>query len=86
MNINLLTVDEVAAVLRCSPRHVRELLYADRIRSVLVGARARRVREEDLEEFLRHGLGRSAKKAPLKIQVQFRHPPVTDFDWSKVKI
>ncbi len=47
----LLTIDEVAAALRCSKRTVENLVSSRSIRVVRIG-RMVRVRQEDLQQFV----------------------------------
>lgn len=48
----LLTIDEAAARLRCSPRQVRRLVDNGRLAAVVIGKRTRRIRPETLDQFI----------------------------------
>lgn len=58
--IRLLDNEQVAERLALSPRSIERLISSGRLRSVVVGARSRRVRSDDLEEYIR-GLGGGAE-------------------------
>lgn len=66
----LLTIGEVAGLLRVSPSTVKRLLVAGAISSVIVGAgtrrRSRRVRRADLDSFIARGAVQSTLPAPAK--------------------
>ena len=51
----LLSVDEAAAMLSCSPAAIRKWVYQRRLPVVKVG-RLMRLRRRDLEEVVAHGL------------------------------
>ena len=55
----LLTVKDAAKVLLVKPTTVREWLKAGKLKGIKVGNRLWRVRESELEAFLREGEGKS---------------------------
>lgn len=59
--LSLLTVEEVAKLLKISPRWVAQLLREGRLKGTQLGARASwRISEEDLKDFLRSRGGQKA--------------------------
>lgn len=46
------TVEQVAVILQCHPKTVRKLCTEDRLRSVMIGDRHRRIPRDALNEFL----------------------------------
>jgi len=58
MILKLLTVNEVARALRCSPRSVAAWTASGDLASVKLG-RLRRYRSEDVEDFIRRNLSRA---------------------------
>ena len=49
----LLTVDEVAAILKIHPRTVRALVQNKELKRVMIGKREYRIRRSELERFLK---------------------------------
>ena len=51
----LLTVDEVAAILKIHPRTVRALVQNGELKRVKIGKREYRIRRSELDRFLKEG-------------------------------
>lgn len=50
----LISVKEVAEVLGCTPRHVREVLVRERgLKAIILYNKSYRFREEDVDEWIR---------------------------------
>ena len=66
----LLTIADVAEILRLSVRSIRRLVGEDQLRVIRIG-RALRVRREDLRSFLDasgHGRSRGAENGGMKVE------------------